>query len=211
MKITSIESYNNSKGFFKIFVDGEYQTSLHKSIIEKFSLKEGDEIEASLLSSLDEAAQVRRARERLLYSLDRRLHSEKELRQKLFRDYPPKIIDTAINELEKLGLVNDRAFALWFAEQRKRVNKQGPYAVVQELVVKGVSRDIAREAVNEIFSDEDEEFSSALAVAEKYKKDLDTPKGKNRLYGALSRRGFGYGVIKKVMQTLCSDLDYFEE
>ena len=98
MKITSIESYNNSKGFFKIFVDGEYQTSLHKSIIEKFSLKEGDEIEASLLSSLDEAAQVRRARERLLYSLDRRLHSEKELRQKLFRDYPPKIIDAAIND-----------------------------------------------------------------------------------------------------------------
>jgi SOS response regulatory protein OraA/RecX len=77
--------------------------------------------------------------------------------------------------------------------------------------MKGVSRDIAREAVDEIFSDEDEEFSSALAVAEKYKKDLDTPKGKNRLYGALSRRGFGYGVIKKVMQTLCSDLDYFEE
>jgi hypothetical protein len=65
MKITSIEPYNNSKGFFKIFVDGEYQLSLHRSIIEKFSLKEGGEIEISLLSSLDEAAQVRRARERI--------------------------------------------------------------------------------------------------------------------------------------------------
>ena len=211
MKITSIEPYNSSKGFFKIFVDGEYQISLHKSIIEKFSLKEGEEIEDSLLSSLDEAAQVRRARERLLYSLDRRLHSEKELRQKLFRDYPPKIIDAAIDELKKLGLVDDRAFALWFADQRKRVNKKGPYAVRQELILKGVSKDVAREAVDEAFSDEDDELASALAVAEKYKNDLDTPKGKNRLYGALARRGFGYGVIKKVMQTLCSDLEYFEE
>ena len=211
MKITSIEPYNSSKGFFKIFVDGEYQISLHKSIIEKFSLKEGEEIEDSLLSSLDEAAQVRRARERLLYSLDRRLHSEKELRQKLFRDYPPKIIDAAIDELKKLGLVDDRAFAIWFADQRKRVNKKGPYAVMRELVLKGVSKDVAREAVDEAFSDEDDEFASALAVAEKYKNDLDTPKGKNRLYGALARRGFGYGVIKKVMQTLCSDLEYFEE
>lgn len=211
MKITKIEPYGGKSTFFKLYADGEYQISLPSEIIKRFKLKEGVEIDTNELSELSSAALVRRARERLLYSLDRRLHSEKELRQKLRQDYPPHIIDLAIDELAGLGLVDDKAFAKAFAEQRLRVNKKGPYAILQELYQKGIDRETAKEVIDELFAEGDGQLEAARAVSGKYLKNIDTPQGKQRLYAALARRGFNYSVIKQVMREVCHNLEEFEE
>lgn len=171
-------------------------------------LYENKEIGEDEIPELSKSVLVRRARERLLYALDRRLHSEKELREKLRKDYPPDIIDAAIGELNSLGLIDDEAFARAFCEHRKETLKKGPYAIRQELILKGVSRDIIDSVLSEAFCDEDEQFESARAVSQKYIKDLDTPKGRQRLFAALTRKGFSYDVIKRVMRSVCDeDLD----
>jgi len=206
--ITKIVPYGTKNNFFKIYADGQYCISLPTEIIRRFSLKEGGEIDPEKIEELSKAALVRRARERLLYSLDRRLHSEKELRQKLVRDYSPKIIDLAIAELEKLSLIDDEKFARAFCKERMRVNKKGPYAVLMELYQKGVDRDLAKAVVDEVYKNDDAEYSSALSAAQKYSRELDTPKGKQRLYAALCRKGFSYGVVKRVMRTLCEEIEF---
>ena len=210
MIVTKIEAYGGKSRFSKIFADGEYLISLPPELIERFSLKVGSQIDENEIKEMSEAALTRRARERLLYSLDRRLHSEKELRDKLRQNYPPQIIDAAIGELARLGLVNDEAFARAFAEQRLHVNKKGPYAIQSELILKGVDKQLARSVVDELTGEGDDEYKSALSVAQRYKKDLSDPKGKQRLYSALARRGFSYSVVKRVMQEMC-DITYFED
>ena len=210
MTVTKIEAYGGKSKFSKIFADGEYLISLPPELIERFKIEVGAQIDEAELKKLSEAALVRRASERLLYSLDRRLHSEKELREKLRQNYPLHIIDAAIDELSRLGLVNDEAFARAFAEQRLHINKKGPYAIVSELVLKGVDKMLARRVVDELTCESDDEYTAALAVAEKYKKDLDTPKGKQRLYGALARRGFSYSIVKKVMNEMAK-VTYYED
>lgn len=204
MKITKIEP-SKKKGFKRIYIDGEFFLSVADETVARRLLYENKEIGEDEIPELSKSVLVRRARERLLYALDRRLHSEKELREKLKRDYPPDIIDAAINELDSLGLIDDEAFARAFCEHRKEALKKGPYAIRQELILKGVSRDIIDVVLDECFCDEDEEYSSALSVARKYQKDLDTPKGRQRLFAALTRKGFGYSVIKRVMRSLCEE------
>ena len=210
MIVTKIEAYGGKSKFSKIYADGEYIISLPPELIERFKREVGAEIDEEELKKMSEAALVRRARERLLYSLDRRLHSEKELRDKLRQNYPPHIIDAAISELSRLGLVDDENFARAFAEQRLHINKKGPYAIVSELIIKGVDKQLARSVVDELTCESDDEYKSALAVAERYKKDLSDPKGKQRLYGALARRGFSYSVVKRVMQEICN-VTYYED
>ena len=211
MKITKIAPCGAKSSFYKIFADGQYAVSLPAEVISRFDLKEGGEIDVYRIAELSKAALVRRARERLLYSLDRRLHSEKELRQKLVRDYPPDVIDLAVAELDRLGLINDEAFARAFAEQRLKVNKKGPYAVLQELYQKGVDHQTAKEVIDELFAEGDGQLEAARAVSSKYLKNIDTPQGKQRLYAALARRGFNYSVIKQVMREACDNLEEFEE
>lgn len=207
MKITKIEP-SKRKGFKRIYIDGQFFMSVADETVARRLLYENKEIGEDEIPELSKSVLVRRARERLLYALDRRLHSEKELREKLKRDYPPDIIDAAIGELDSLGLIDDEAFACAFCEHRKEALKKGPYAIRQELILKGVSREIIDSVLSEAFCDEDEQFNSALAVAQKYTKDLDTPKGRQRLFAALTRKGFSYDVIKRVMRSVCDeDLD----
>ncbi len=204
MKITKIEP-SKKKGFKRIYIDGQFFMSVSDEIIARRLLYENKEIGEDEIPEISRNVLVRKARERLLYALDRRLHSEKELREKLRRDYPPDIIDAAINELDSLGLIDDEAFAKAFCEHRKEALKKGPYAIRQELILKGVSRDIIDIVLDEYFCDEDDEFESAKEVARKYQNDLDTPKGRQRLFAALTRKGFSYGVIRRVMRSLCDE------
>lgn len=211
MKITKIEPYGSKNTFSKIFADGEYLISLPEELITRFALKVGVEVNEDSFKELRRAALVRRARERLLYSLDRRLHSEKELREKLRGNYPPDVIDAAIAELDRLGLIDDKAFALAFSEQRLKVKRKGKFAIVSELVLKGVDKQTAQNAVESVLEQNSGEFEFALSAAQKYKNELDTPKGKQRLYAALMRRGFSYNTVKKVMQRLCDELLEFDD
>ena len=204
MKITKIEP-SKKKGFKRIYLDGQFFMSLADETVARRLLYENKEIGEDEIPELSKSVLVRRARERLLYALDRRLHSEKELREKLKKDYPPDIIDAAINELDSLGLIDDEAFARAFCEHRKESLKKGPYAIRQELILKGVSRDIIDSVLEECFCDEDDEYNSALVVSQKYIRDLDTPKGRQRLFAALTRKGFSYSVIKRAMRQLCDE------
>lgn len=204
MKITKIEP-SKKKGFKRIYIDGQFFMSVADETVARRLLYENKEIGEEEIPELSKSVLVRRARERLLYALDRRLHSEKELREKLKRDYPPDIIDAAIYELDSLGLINDEAFSRAFCEHRKESLKKGPYAIRQELILKGVSRDIIDIVLDDFFCDEDDEFESAKQVAAKYQNDLDTPKGRQRLFAALTRKGFSYSVIKRVMRALCDE------
>lgn len=210
MKITKIEP-SKKKGFSRIYLDGQFFMSLADEVITRRALKVGNELSEEQVPELSRAALVRRARERLLYALDRRLHSEKELREKLWCNYPPDIIDAAIAELGRLGLIDDAAFAHAFCEHRVNSLKKGPYAIRQELILKGVSREVIDAALSEVFSDEDEEYNAARKAAEKYQSDIDTPKGKKRALAALTRKGFSYSVIKRVMRELCDGFEEFED
>ena len=210
MKITKIEP-SKKKGFSRVYVDGQFFMSLADEILSRRAIKVGSELSEDSAPELSRAALVRRARERLLYALDRRLHSEKELREKLRRDYPPDIIDEAIAELDGLGLIDDAAFARAFCEHRAVSQKKGPYAIRQELILKGVDREVIDAALGEVFCDEDEEYRTAKKAAEKYQSDIDTPKGKQRAFAALTRKGFGYNVIKRVLRELCDGFEEFED
>lgn len=200
MIITKITE--SSKSFSKIYADGEFLMPLANELIKKYALSVGSEIDIEKFSELSHAAQVRKARERMLYALDRRLHSEKELRDKLKKDYPSEVIDEAIEILKGLNLIDDSKFALAFASDRKSFSKKGPYIVAAELSQKGVSREIISEAIESVFSDREEQLETAIRLILKYESEIDTPNGKRKAYALLARRGFESSVINAAIRSV---------
>jgi len=200
MIITKITE--SSKNFSKIYADGEFLMPLANEIIKKHSLSVGSEIDAEKFSELSHLSLVRKARERMLYALDRRLHSEKELRDKLKMDYPPEVIDEAIEILKGLNLIDDRRFALAFASDRKSFSKKGPRIVAAELYQKGVSREIIDEAIEVAFCDKEEQLETAIRLISKYESEIRSPNGKRKAYALLSRRGFEGSVINEAIRYL---------
>ena len=122
-----------------------------------------------------------------------RPRTERQVRDKLRElDYENQSIDDAVARLVELHLIDDADFARRWIDERARTKGKGPDVLVSELRARGVSREVAEEALAEVGLDED---TQAIEVASRLmRKVLRFPLGEQgpRLYALMRRRGFDH-------------------
>lgn len=147
-----------------------------------------------------------RARAVALDLLSRKAWTRRDLRARLCRRGAPEAVaEAVVADLEARGHVDDRAFALAWAESRARGRAFGSRRLREELVRKGVARPVVADAVRRAFAETDEE-TRAREAAERRLPALRraTPaEAGRRLWGYLSRRGFPAEVVRRVVRQTC--------
>lgn len=136
-----------------------------------------------------------------------RLRSRREMRDYLYkksktRYFSHETVDRALDELERLGLINDQEFARQFITSRNKNRPKSEYILRRELNKYG----IAKEIIDNYFSENqpDEEGLAHIALQRRWPRFSATNK-KERFQKAtafLSRRGFSYDIIKKTIDKL---------
>jgi len=109
-----------------------------------------------------------------------------------------------MEDLLRLGYVDDRKFAAQWAASRARLRGYGRKRIEQELRQKGVGQETIREALGEAIPPEDER-ETARTVAEKKlrtMKSLEPEARKRRLAGFLERKGFPHEIIWDILRTV---------
>ncbi len=191
MIITKFEPYNSR---IKVYIDNEIAFLLYKGEIMKFNLRENEEISEETLNKIYDIL-YNRAKERALYILDNAYKTEKQIVDKLKSGfYPDVIINKVIVYLKEYGLVNDARFAILYIDYKS--SSKSKKQIVQDLLVKGVSRDLIDFALETSgFSDE----SSINKIIEKRinRYDLSDKKSVQKLYMYLIGKGYSYGDIRK--------------
>lgn len=165
-------------------------------------------------SSLSRDEQIEFARRIALNQLETQPRSVEELRKAMARKgVAEDIIEYLLSRFAAVGLVDDRAFAIALVNTRTRVARRGGIRIRQELRQKGVSDDIAQQALSQV--DPEDELEAAMTFAAKKARSmagLDEVVARRRLYGALARRGFTPDVVRRVVQsTLEPENDSFED
>ena len=138
--------------------------------------------------------------ERALRLLKYRPRSRRELELRLRRHYPADVVASALDRLERAGLVDDRAFARFWAENRLRHRPRSPRMIVAELASLGVPAETAREAVQGV-----DEAQLALRAGRRYLahvRGLEFPEFARRLGAYLARRGFSHEVSASTVRAL---------
>jgi len=111
-------------------------------------------------------------------------------------------------KLRDLDLIGDLDFANWWVEQRTTHRPRGRRLLWQELRAKGVPQEIVEQVLEEK-ADQLDEVSLALKAAQKklrtYSK-LEPREFEKRLGQYLARRGFGWEVIREVVERLSGTL-----
>jgi len=152
---------------------------------------------------------IKRAKSLAMWYLSRADHSEKALRDKLKRaGFNIGAVNTAINRMKELSLINDEKLAFRLAPLLLSANNS-PRQAVEKLVLKGISRDIAKAAVGETENDPKEQIENLLKG--QYRNKLSNEKDIERTFNALIRRGFSFSDVKSVMRKITSSLDDCEE
>ena len=112
-----------------------------------------------------------------------------------------EIRDKVLEKLEALNLINDLEFAEWLKEQRlSSRNPKGFLAIKQELLLKGVARELISQ-INPGSLDPDKEANifSFLVRKEKVLKYSLGHQRKQKLLQILRGRGFDFGESQRLL------------
>jgi regulatory protein len=142
------------------------------------------------------------ARRILLDQLTGQARSRAELRAKLARKHvPDELAERLLDRFEEVGLVDDATFAQAWVTDRQRSRGLAPRALAQELRRKGVDDDTAREALDQV-TDEDQEEAARALVRRKLRslRGVDEATAIRRVTGLLARKGYGPGLAFRVVK-----------
>lgn len=202
MLITAIEP--KRKSLSAIYIDGEFALKLDTETVAAERLKPDMEIDDERLFEIIKKSDARRAKEKAFWLISYRDHSEGELRQKLGKDFPSEAVDSAIERLQELNLINDTEFAKKYAESlsKKHLSQR---QIEIKLRQKGVDKQLVADAVEELEIDEKEELRTL--IEHKYINKLRDEKDLRRTVAALQRRGFSFSDIRSVIAEFTDILD----
>jgi regulatory protein len=135
--------------------------------------------------------------ERALGLLAVRPRSRRELERRLLAArFESEEVRDVLTRLERVGLVDDEAFARQFAEHRFGSRREGSRAVMQGLRAAGIAPSLA-EAVTRDAPDDDEERAAELARSRVSRLGGVPPeKAFARLSSLLMRRGYGHEIAR---------------
>lgn len=138
---------------------------------------------------------------RLLEHMDR---TEKGLRDKLLQSgFSQEAADKAVAYVKDYGYVDDLRYAMNFILYR--IHGKSREKIFQDLIKKGVSREIIENAWEEActLEEPDEQALLRAEIEKKYEPGAELDEKEfRRLYGYLARRGFRPGDISSVLEEM---------
>ena len=223
-KITDIQVSSELSSHRHLFLNDAPFVVLHVSLIEKFGLRIGLEIEAEIIEKIIAADEVMRAKNLALMLLREekdnnakadesedsrpapkpKTYTKSEMERHLAREgFSAGAIETSIAELIRSGHIRDRKYAENWIVRRQKSNPRGKTLLKHELVDKGIDKETAEQVVATVRTED--ETKVALQIAQKRAKQykrLPVHVAKRRLYGFLARRGFGSDIVRQVLEQI---------
>ncbi len=161
-RLTQIKE--TKKGRLALFFDGEFAFSLDEDTFADAALHQDDVLEDWQIEELRKKSETRRALDKAMDYLSLRDHAAGELYQKLCRKFDAHSAAYAVARAGELGLLNDAAFARRRAAEllHKRKSRR---EIMNDLNAKGIDRDTATAAMEELFAETEDGESPELATA----------------------------------------------
>jgi len=198
-QITDIKVQKRKRDRVNVYLDGEYTLSLGMGVAA--SLKRGDTLSDEEIEELRLRDSVQKAYDRTLSYLAYRPRSSAELKRYLReKQVSTEASEQVLERLRGAGLLDDRAFAQYWVENRETFKPRGRRLLRQELRQKGIDYELIAEALGEV-DEEESAYRAGLRQATRYA-HLHDDVFKQKMDGFLRRRGFGYEVVRETISRL---------
>ncbi|MEO0294084.1 MAG: RecX family transcriptional regulator [candidate division WOR-3 bacterium] len=196
MKITRIEE-QRKKDRVNVYINGRFSFGLYKDTLINFHLYEGKEISEEEIVSIKEYEELVGAKEKARRYISYRERSKKEIENYLKnKGIQEGIINKVLSDFEKVGLIDDRRFALSWIKNRSNANPKGRFAIKMELLYKGVPENEMEDLLRSI----DEKENARKAIEKAVRKYKGKPNKKEKVIEYLRRRGFEMSTLREVVK-----------
>ncbi len=207
--ITQIETQKKNVHRFNIYLDGAFAFGLEEEVALRHHLHEGDRLKASTIDEILLVEEKTRAKEKALSLLAYRMRSVEELKKKLKeKGFSERIVEPVIQDLLRVGLLNDRQFASAYVQTRMTQKPMSKQLLRRELSAKGISNDMAEQAIEKEYGTRSETEVALGLVQKKIEQyrsgQIESVKIRKKISDFLVRRGFSWDVIVEVIREFLS-------
>lgn len=162
-KITKIAA-QKQKGRYNVYLDCKYAFPVAESVLIKYRLMRGMEVDDDLAAQITTADQAAQAYAKMLNFLAHELRTEQEVRQKMvMENVPPQFVEPVMQKLRAQGLLDDLNYAQSYVRTIMRTELKGPRVIRQNLRRKGVGEIDIDHALEQFDHDSQVERATELA------------------------------------------------
>ncbi len=198
-KVTALKVQARNKKRANVYLDGAFAFGLPAIVAARLHV--GQLLTDAECEDLRRQGTAEQAYERALTFLGYRPRSAEEISRYLTgKQVPEDVIAQVVARLAEAGLLDDRAFARYWVENRESFRPRGSAALRYELRRKGIGDEDIKAAIGDL-----DETDAAYRVAQSQALRLgqaDRATFRRRLGGFLSRRGFSYATVRGVIDRL---------
>ncbi|GGP17021.1 recombination regulator RecX [Oceanobacillus neutriphilus] len=207
-KITRITTQKKQKHRYNIFLStptgDEYGFSVDEDILIKFRLEKGMELDNQLIETLKEQDNLHKIYTLTIHFLSYRIRSEKEIVMYLQKkEVEDEQIPVIMQRLKKEKLLDDQQFADMFVRSRMNTSSKGPKIIEQELFEKGITGEIAANALEQYTPAlQKEKIQKLLGKKIKQTSKDSFQKQINQAKNMILQKGFNQQLVFAAIQTM---------
>lgn len=209
-QVTSVTPQKRNPHRFDIYLDGRFAFGADEDLVINHRLIVGKTVPSEMMEQLIWEAGVGKLMEKVLALFDRRMRTEKEIRDYLrglsFKrrikdqeEISSQAVELVIHKLKQKRLLDDVEFAKAWVEARG--TKKGIKVLRAELYKRGIDKEVIEQAtgVESLESNQDDAAEKLLIKRLPRWQSLPALDQKRKAIEFLLRRGFEYVVVKKVV------------
>ncbi len=211
MKITEISQQKKNKERFNLYIDGDFFCGISSLTLAKENLYTGLDINEERLQRILKIDLESRVFDRVAENISNSPKTEfqvkryiKDLFFKKQGDWFSKglevseteILENVIKKLKEYKLLDDEIYARMFVESRIKNKPRGKIVLINELRIKGISKDTAQKVCDELI--EDELSILKKIYLKKYGEEKLTIKDTKKIQ-YLQRKGFSWDLIQSLI------------
>lgn len=203
-RVTALHERRAGSSRYVVEIGNRVVATVSVEVIADLGLRVGGEVDVLTADRLREAASQLAVFDKAVALLAVRPRTARDLQLRLRRaGASAPTIARAIERLERLGFVDDEAYARTVARSRALSGGRSRRRIAQELQRHGVDRATVDAAVAETIADVGlDEGEAALGIARRRMLamgGLDPRKQRQRLYAFLARRGYDPDIVARVV------------
>jgi len=198
--ITQIKQQKN-KNRVNVYLDGKFGFGIDLENFVKLHLRVEQELTEKQIAEIVKKSEFQKTLGKLLKFAMMRPRSEKEIRSWLWRKKVAEVMyKDYFSRLKHFELIDDEKFARWWVEQRREFSPRAERIIKQELLIKGIKREIIDDVLGESKVDEVKVAVGLLSKKKSGWKALGKEVLARKSLEFLLRKGFGWEVARKAVK-----------
>jgi regulatory protein len=203
--ITKIERQKKKKQRYSLFNENKFIIGISEESLLEFNIYSGIELSEEALIKIERKEKYIAIREQSWRFLSRRMHSKKELSDKLkAKGYKKEDIDKIILELENKNYLNDDSFARQVVTDEINIKKNGPFLIKNKLLKKGIENSLSSVVIDELYEEKIQLQNCQYLASKKIGSSInsDERSKRSKLANYLIQKGFSWDICNQVLSEM---------